>query len=196
MSFLCRKAVTLGGKRYEAGNEIPEEAVLSSRKRALIANGYIAEMNVEQKAVAPDGATLFTQEELEAKVAEAVSEIKKELEEAQQYVAELKETDPGAYDGVVIVSIGTAGEGENEQAMALPLKPEELQQAFAIMQLNAEDGAKEIANVVSENVLILLHAVDSRSTIKKAAKTQADTLSTINGNLDGAGAGNAPTDPK
>lgn len=196
MSFLCKKALTLGTKRYEPGNEIPEEAVLSSRKRALIAHGYIAEMNVEQKAVAPDGATLFTQEELEAKVAEAVSEIKKELEEAQQYVAELKETDPGAYDGVVIVSIGTAGEGENEQAMALPLKPEELQQAFAIMQLNAEDGAKEIANVVSENVLILLHAVDSRSTIKKAAKTQADTLSTINSNLDGAGAGNAPTDPK
>lgn len=147
MSFLCKKSINLGITRYNPGDTIPDDAVLNSRKRALIANGYIAEMNGEQKAV-----------------------------EAQQYTAELKETDLGAYDGVVTISIGTAGEGENAQTMALPMKPEEIQQTFAIMQLNAEEGAKEIANVVSENVLILLHAVDSRNTIKKAAEKQADNL--------------------
>lgn len=196
MSFLCRKAITLGTERYEPGNEIPEEAVLNSRKRALIANGYIAEMNTDEKEAAPAGAALFTQEELDAKVAEAISEMEQKLSEVQQYVAELEEAEPGAYEGAVVISIGTEGEGENAQAMALPLKQEELQQAFSIMQLNAEEGAKEIANVVSENVLILLHAVDSRQTIKKAAKAQADTLTTINGNLNDAANGDAPTETK
>jgi len=44
------------------------------------------------------------------------------------------------------------------------------------MQMNAEDGSKEIAGVTSENVLVLLHAADSRKTIKNAAKEQAGKL--------------------
>ena len=44
------------------------------------------------------------------------------------------------------------------------------------MQLNADEGIKIITDVRSENVLILLHAADSRKTIKNAAKEQADKL--------------------
>ncbi len=44
------------------------------------------------------------------------------------------------------------------------------------MQLNAEDAARAVSGVESENVLILLHAADSRKTVKTAAKERADKL--------------------
>ena len=44
------------------------------------------------------------------------------------------------------------------------------------MQMNADEGVKVVTHVMSENVLILLHAVDGRKTIKDAAKKRADIL--------------------
>ena len=47
---------------------------------------------------------------------------------------------------------------------------------FSIMQMNAEEAAKAVKDVTNENVLIVLHAADSRNTVKKAAKSQAEAL--------------------
>ncbi len=57
------------------------------------------------------------------------------------------------------------------------------------MQMNAEDGVKEIAGVTSDNVLVLLHAADSRRTVKNAAKEQAVKL--LHTDVTGAGTGTA-----
>lgn len=43
MSYLCKKAVKLFGKLYQPGDIIPTESVLSTRVRALITCGYIAD---------------------------------------------------------------------------------------------------------------------------------------------------------
>ena len=107
--------------------------------------------------------------------------------------AELRATEPGAFEGTVQISVRGESEGENEQITAIPATPEEIQQVFSIMQLNAEDGAKAIAEVKDENVLILLHAADSRKTIKDAAKKQADNLFSTNGVLNESSKGNETT---
>ncbi len=52
------------------------------------------------------------------------------------------------------------------------------------MQQNADEGSKAITTITSENVLILLHATDSRKTIKEAAKKQADNLFSSNDNIN------------
>lgn len=104
-------------------------------------------------------------------------------------VAELKKTEPNAWQDIIQISVKRDSDGENEQITAIPARPEEIQQVFSIMQLNAEEGAKSIAGVKSENVLILLHAADSRKTIKNAAKEQADKLFS-----NESGKGNETTD--
>ena len=121
-------------------------------------------------------------------VAKAVAETEKkrdeQLAELQKYTAELEETEPGAYDGTIQIVIKGVSEGENEQLTIVPTRADEIQQVFSIMQMSADEGAKEIAEVKSENVLILLHATDSRKTIKNAAKEQADKLFSV---MEGAG---------
>ena len=132
--------------------------------------------------------TLFTQEQVDKMLAEAIEEAvnntitemkqkQKELQEVlQQSAAELKEVDSEILMETVMIDIVIDSDKENEQHMTVWAKSEEIQQVFSIMQLNADEGAKAIADIKSENVLILLHAADSRKTVKNAAKEQADKL--------------------
>ena len=62
------------------------------------------------------------------------------------------------------------------QVMGVPLTEGDVQHIFSIMQMNAEEAAKAVKDVTNENVLIVLHAADSRNTVKKAAKSQAEAL--------------------
>lgn len=106
-------------------------------------------------------------------------------------VAELKETEDRACEGVIMISVKGESDGE---MLAIPVTAEEIQQVFSIMQLTADEGTKAISDVKSENVLILLHATDSRKTIKDTAKKQADNLFSIKGDSNEARTGNASTD--
>lgn len=74
-------------------------------------------------------------------------------------------------------------------------KPEEIQEVFSIMQQGAEDGAKAVADVRSENVLILLHAADSRKMVKNAAKERADKLLPVEAEMNESCRGNETTGP-
>ena len=105
-------------------------------------------------------------------------------------MAELAATEPGAFENDVVIEI----KGENGDIMALPVKPEEVKQVFSILQLNAEEGTKAISEVKSENILILVHAADSRKTIKEAAKKQADNLFSNKGDTNEASKRNETTD--
>lgn len=192
MQYLCERQLVLGGSTYNPGDTIPDGVVLDSRAGKLENSGYISVIRNTQPLPYSSGTalphigevTMYTQEEVDQIVAEAIGEavnntvieMEQKQQELQGHAAELCETMPGAYEGTVQVSIEGTPDGENGQVTVIPATPEEIQKVFSIMQMNAEDGAKEIAGVTSDNVLVLLHAADSRRTIKNAAKEQAGKL--------------------
>lgn len=213
MQYLCVKQLTAGGKTFNPGSIIPDGVILPERSSKLIKNGYISRVNEEPDENHDE---MYTKEQVEKILEEAIeeavnnkvaemeqkqAELQEELrrasveqEELQLVAAELKESEAGAYVETVVIDIIMSADGENEQHMAVLAKPEEIQQVFSIMQLNAENGSKAVADVKSENVLILLHAADSRKTIKEAAKKQADHLFSTHGDSDAPRSGNASTD--
>lgn len=181
MQYLCTKQLSLGGWVYNPGDIIPDFAVLPERAGKLVRSGYISEVGTETVQAIPAGKVkLFTREEVDALISKAVMEAERkreeQLAELQERAATLGEIEPCVYDGVVQVSVRVSSDGDNGQFMAIPAKAEEIQQVFDIMQLNADEGARAIADVESENVLILIHAADSRKTVRNAAREQADKL--------------------
>ena len=198
MQYLCAKQLTAGGVEYHPGEIIPDGVILPERSGKLIRSGYISELNLgASPELAPGQGKIFTEEEVNAIIANAVAEAEKSNEdkiaELQEYVAELQGTEPGTYEGTVQISVKGASDGENEQIMTVPAKPEEIQQVFSILQMSVEEGAKVIAEVTNENVLILLHAADSRKTIKNATKEKADKLFLTEGVSNESGKGNVTT---
>ena len=186
MRLIAKKPCNFGGKRFYAGEEIPAELVTEPKKQERL--GVIAIANDESEGVSGElSGTLYTQDQLD----EAVAEVRAELEEA---VAKLEETEPGAYEGTVQIAIKTGSDGDNDQIMVIPATPGQIQQTFEIMQLNADKASGAIADVKDENVLIMLAFIDSRSTVKKAAKNKLDNLSLTEGENNGAGNGNDATE--
>ncbi len=189
MRLIANKPCSFGGKKFYIGNEIPENLVADARLQEKM--GVITIVNDNMGVSGGQSGTLFTQEQVDKMLAEAIEEAvnntitemkqkQKELQEVlQQSAAERKEVDSEILMETVIIDIVIDSDGENEQHMTVWAKSEEIQQVFSIMQLNADEGAKAIADVKSENVLILLHAADSRKTVKNAAKEQADKLFSI-----------------
>ena len=90
------------------------------------------------------------------------------------------------------VDVTVKGEGDNVTAVSC--STEDIQSVVDVLQMNADDGAKAVASVQSDSVLILLHALDTRATVKKAAQKQHDTLFSADGNPNESAGGNATTD--
>lgn len=189
MRLIANKPCSFGGKKFYIGNEIPENLVADARLQEKM--GVITIVNDNMGVSGGQSGTLFTQEQVDKMLAEAIEEAvnntitemeqkQKELQEVlQQSAAELKEVDSEILMETVMIDIVIDSDKEHEQHMTVLAKSEEIQQVFSIMQLNVDEGAKAIADVKSENVLILLHAADSRKTVKNAAKEQADKLFSI-----------------
>lgn len=200
MRYIANKPCSFCGKKFFIGDEIPAEMVSNPKAQEKL--GIITIANGTE-GVPGGGSGTFTAAEVEAQLAEAVAEansrteeaerklaeVEAQLAEAQSHVAELAETEPGAYEGVVPIVISTEG----DEAMSLPMTPEEIQQVVTIRQFNADDAIKAIAEVTSENVLILIHAIEERKTVKEAAKKQVDSLFPTNGNTNESSNGNAST---
>ena len=149
----------------------------------LVLGGELLQMLVgaEMVAEAVDEAVNNTVLEMEQK--------QKELQEAAGVLQE----EGFLFEGTVIIPVKGGSDGDNEQQTAVPASPEEIQQVFSIMQMNATEGAEAITGVKSENVLILLHAADTRKTIKDAAKKQADNIFSTSGSTNESTGGNATT---
>lgn len=186
MKLIAKKPCSFGGQRFYIGDEIPAELVAEPKAQERL--GVIAIANNEGAGVSGEqSGTLYTQEQFD----EAVAEVRAKLEET---VAKLEETEPGTYEGTVQIAIKTGSDGDNDQIMAIPATPEQIQQTFEIMQLNADKASGAIADVTDENVLTMLLFVDSRSTVKKAAKSRLDNLSLTEGENNAAGNGNDTTE--
>lgn len=78
--------------------------------------------------------------------------------------------------GSELSTISIPVKGENGD-ITLEVTPEEVQTVFSLLQMTANEGITAIGKVESDNVLILVHAVDTRKTIQNAAKERADILS-------------------
>lgn len=176
MRIIAKKPCSFGGQQFFVGDEIPKELIIDAEKQEKY--GVVTIAKTEGVSGEQSG-TFFTQEQVDEMVTAAV--------------AELKETEQGEFDGTVQIAVKGESDGENEQLTAVPATPEDIQKVFEVLQLNADEGAKAIAEVKSESVLILLHAVDARKTIKDAAKKQADNLFSTNGESNESHNGNDTT---
>lgn len=192
MRLIAKKPCNFGGRQFYIGDEISENLVADARLQEKY--GVITIVNDCKGEPNCASGSFFTHEQVEEMIAEAVEEAEKkrenQLTEMQTYVAELKENSFVAYDDAIIISV--KGESDEERT-AVPATPEEIQQAFSIMQMNATEGAEAIAGVKSENVLILLHAADTRKKIKDAAQKQADNIFSTSGSTNESTGGNATT---
>ena len=99
-----------------------------------------------------------------------------------------------AGDGKVTIPVIRDGEGDVADVLSIPLTEGEVQHVFAIMQMTADKAAEAMEDVDSEEVLIVLHAADSRSGVKKAAKKRAEQLSSTNQNQNESAGGNETTE--
>ena len=211
MRLIAKKPCSYGGKKFFIGDEIPAELVVNIEREeklgvisiandeagvpeqsgALYSQEQVDKMMADAVANASKG---FTQEQVDEMIQSAVANASKGFtqeqvdEMIQSAVAELKPFDSDNAGFTVTVK----GEGDNVTAVSC--SAEDIQSVVDVLQMNADDGAKAVASVKSDSVLILLHALDTRATVKKAAQKQHDTLFSAEGNSNESAGGNATTD--
>lgn len=171
MRLIVKKPCSYGGKKFFIGDEIPAELVVNIEREEKL--GVISAANDEAGVPEQSGA-LYSQEQVDEMI--------------QSAVAELKPFDSDNAGFTVTVK----GEGGNVTAVSC--SAEDIQSVVDVLQMNADDGAKAVASVQSDSVLILLHVLDTRATVKKAAQKQHDTLFSAEGNSNESTGGNATTD--
>lgn len=171
MKLIAKKRCSYGGRKFFAGDEIPADIVLNVEREEKL--GVISIAN-DEAGVPEQSGVLYSQEQVDEMI--------------QSAVAELKPFDSDNAGFTVTVK----GEGDNVTAVSC--SAEDIQSVVDVLQMNADDGAKAVANVQSDSVLILLHALDTRATVKKAAQKQHDTLFSADGNSNESVGGNATTD--
>lgn len=191
MRLIAKKPCSYGGKKFFIGDEIPAELVVNIEREEKL--GVISAANDEAGVPGQSGA-FYSQEQVDEMIADAVANADKGFtqeqvdEMIQSAVAELEPFDSDNAGFTVTVK----GEGDNVTAVSC--SAEDVQSVVDVLQMNAEDGAKAVASVKSDSVLILLHALDTRATVKKAAQKQHDTLFSAEGNSNESAGGNATTD--
>lgn len=191
MRLIAKKPCSYGGKKFFIGDEIPAELVVNIEREEKL--GVISAANDEAGVPEQSGA-LYSQEQVDKMIADAVANADKGFtqeqvdEMIQSAVAELKPFDSDNAGFTVTVK------GESGNVTAVSCSAEDVQSVVDVLQMNAEDGAKAVASVKSDSVLILLHALDTRATVKKAAQKQHDTLFSAEGNSNESAGGNATTD--
>lgn len=187
MRLIAKKPCSYGGKKFFIGDEIPAELVVNIEREEKL--GVISAANDEAGVPEQPGA-LYSQEQVDKMIADAVANADKGFtqeqvdEMIQSAVAELKPFDSDNAGFTVTVK----GEGGNVTAVSC--SAEDVQSVVDVLQMNAE----AVASVKSDSVLILLHALDTRATVKKAAQKQHDTLFSAEGNSNESAGGNATTD--
>lgn len=191
MRLIAKKPCSYGGKKFFIGDEIPAELVVNIEREEKL--GVISAANDEAGVPEQSGA-LYSQEQVDKMIADAVANADKGFtqeqvdEMIQSAVAELKPF----YSDNAGFTVAVKGEGGNVTAVSC--SAEDVQSVVDVLQMNAKDGAKAVASVKSDSVLILLHALDTRAAVKKAAQKQHDTLFSAEGNSNESAGGNATTD--
>lgn len=175
--YTCIKALTLGGVSYAAGINIPAEAVLPGRVRALIKQGYISPANtLEADAAAePPGESVAELQQkvtqLQAAADSAQAELQQVTDERDSLREQLAEAEAHTAPERIIIPLTRDG-----GVLDVPAAPESVVAAMCNLQLTAGDSIKAIEAMIDETALILIHALDSRKTVKSAAEARAKKL--------------------
>lgn len=191
MRLIAKKPCSYGGKKFFIGDEIPAELVVNIEREEKL--GVISAANDEAGVPEQSGA-LYSQEQVDEMIADAVANADKGFTQEQvdemikSAVAELEPF--GSNNAGFTVTV----KGEGDNVTAVSCSAEDIQSVVDVLQMNADDGAKAVTSVQSDSVLILLHALDTRATVKKATQKQHDTLFSAEGNSNESAGGNATTD--
>ena len=178
MELIARKPCNFGGKKFFIGDKIPDVLVVNPALQEKL--GVIAIVKSNDERTSKTETILYTQEQVKNMLEEAIEEaVNNTIAEIDQKQAKLEQVE--TEQSIIPITVKGESNDENEQLIGILATVEEVQQVFTIMQMNVDDGIKAIAEVKAENVLILLHASDSRKTIKDAAKKQANNLLSSNG---------------
>ena len=211
MRLIAKKPCSYGGRKFFIGDEIPAELVVNIEREEKL--GVISIAN-DEAGVPEQSGTLYSQEQVDEMIADAVANAGKGFtqEQVDEMIADavanagkgftqeqvdemiqsaVAEFEPFDSDNAGF-TVTVKGEGDNVTAVSC--STEDIQSVVDVLQMNADDGAKAVANVKSDSVLILLHALDTRATVKKAAQKQHDTLFSADGNSNESVGGNATTD--
>jgi len=215
MKLIAKKPCSFGGQKFYIGDEIPTNLVADVRMQEKM--GVITIVNDTEGVPGRESGTLFTLEQVEKMVAEAVDEAVNntvlEMEELQKYrelgvtpeqvrqidenyaelAKELAQVKKESAQGVIINLRGW-DYSDTGKAIDVTATLEQIKHTFAILQCTAEDGAKCIADITDETVLLLIHAADSRKTVKNAAKEQREKLFSTKEETNEAIGGNANAD--
>lgn len=157
MKLIAKRPCCFGGRKFYIGDEVPAEMVLDPASQEKL--GVLSVLK-DREGEGPAGT--FTREQVDGMVAEAVTGL------AMTDAFAGGEITPAEPCVDIMIREDPAG--------AVHAAPEEIRQVFAIMQANADEGVRMIAEVTDENILILLHVADSRKTIKNAARERAERL--------------------
>lgn len=99
-----------------------------------------------------------------------------------------------AETGKVTIPVIRDGEGDVADVLSVHLTERDVQHVFTIMQMTADKAAEAIEKVNTEEILIVLHATDNRSGVKKAAQKRAEQLSSIETDKNESVGGNETTE--
>ncbi len=181
MELIAKKPCSYHGRQFFIGEKIPRDFVIDPEYQEKL--GVIAIVGTQDSGSSTKRANEFTEEEAQNMVLQAVAEAESrkdaQIAELQEKLDALQQMRTGVVEIESVDnshSICITVHGEGQEGVGMFLSPEEIEQIFYIMQLNAEDGARAMSEVTSKKVLILLQAADSRKTIKNAAKEQACKL--------------------
>ncbi len=218
MKLIAKKPCSFGGRQFYIGDEIPADLVADTKQQEQY--GIIAVVNT---AGVPGGESgtkekfqnisglswpespndnPSAQEQYEQDMAElqeyrelgvTPEQVRQIDEQYAELAKELAEVKKESAKGIVINLRGW-DYSETGKATDVTATPEQIKHTFSILQCTAEDGAKYIADITDETVLLLIHAADSRKTVKNAAKEQRDKLSSTKEETNEATGGNATTD--
>lgn len=79
-------------------------------------------------------------------------------------------------ENTLLVPVVKDSDEENAQVMSVPISQSDMTEIFYILQMKAEAAIKAIGELKNEDMLIIVHALDNRSTVKSAAKKQAQLI--------------------
>lgn len=185
MDYICNKRINFAGRSYTPGEIIHGKEILPERAEKLVKYNYIVPLEDINPEIGEKVG--LTEEEVEKKITEAVAETEAKYRETIEQIRQESEklaSQGQEVNGPIAIP---AGKNEDGSTNGVFLGGLELQQIFTILQMNAEDAAKAIANVEEKDSLAVLLVSDSRKTIKDAVKKQLDNLSSNDTETNAAG---------
>ncbi len=82
----------------------------------------------------------------------------------------------GTDNGILSIPIIKDVDADTAEVIEIKLSEGAVQNVFAILQMDEEHAVEAIGKIEEENVLIVVHACDSRAACKNAAKQRAEAL--------------------